>query len=252
MATQASILLFVQSSSSRSSTSAQASSSSLVVHPPASVPIGGKHRAIELLRSQLTVLFTSNRTHEMFGAVAKGLLRAPFEDFSRKNAVSWWNIIESICNRDFARPLRIGENQCWMTKSNSYKLTVSSGGSTQLVKSFKVVRFIAFLMQPSSSNWEALKAGTEAIPFDHFCHRGEATDPQQQGYVCVNGVEHGEFSTREANESRKLCTFGARCLCPGHGPSLIKCIFTNPSGLPHGCRNVDNCVPQCRCDPRCF
>jgi hypothetical protein len=50
--------------------------------------------------------------------------------------------------------------------------------------------------------------------------------------VCINGIYHGRLATRE-NESHKLCSNGARALCPGHWGSLNQmCVYT-PRWDPH-------------------
>jgi len=91
------------------------------------------------------------------------------------------------------------------------------------------------------------------VPFEHFCGRGQNTDSAQRGLVCVNGIEHGEFTTRAANESRKSCKNGALCLCPGHGQNGAKCIFTDANGKIQSCRNLPDRVGPCNCTPnRCF
>jgi hypothetical protein len=109
-------------------------------------------------------------------------------------------------------------------------------------------------MHPTANNWDALTSTTpENFPFDHYCHRGEQkVDPLQEGYGCINAIEHGNLSTRLTNEDRKKCTYSAKCLCPGHGVPSVKCIFTHPNGTPMPCRNQDNCVPICTHNPRCF
>jgi len=242
--------------------SPSSSSSQLTPAPPLNVPrgpipvmvvpVGGKQAACGYLRACLTAIHTENKDHEMFGPLELGELRAPYRDNSRANAVSWWNVVETICNRTYRSDLRIGENMCWMTKTHSHKLNSTSQGTTIMLKSFKIVRFIAFLVQPSDINWLALKTGDETRPFDHFCRRGEATDILQQGYVCINGVEHGEFSTRTANEDRKKCTHGAKALCPGHGSQRVKCVFTHPDGTVQPCRNMASHVPLCVCTNKCY
>jgi len=223
------------------------------VPPAPAVPLGGKLRAVTYLRQRLRDIYLHHPHHEMFGPMQVGSLVMPFHDQSRANSVCWYNAIDSCCSKPMLVPLQMGIVQCWMTKSNSYKINKpKQSGGTTLCKSFKVVRFLAFLMQPTDANWINLRDGQEMRPFDHWCGRGEATDQLQQGYICINGVEHGEFSTRAANEERKQCKNGARVLCPGHGPNLTKCVFTHPDGTPRPCRNHAAQVPVCACAVRCY
>ena len=223
------------------------------VPPAPAAPLGGKLRAVTHLRQRLRDIYLHHPQHEMFGPMQVGRLVMPFHDQSRANSVCWYNSIDSCCSKPMHVPLQMGIAHCWMTKSNSYKInTPKQGGGTTLCKSFKVVRFFAFLMQPSDANWANLRDGQEIRPFDHWCGRGETTDPLQQGYMCINGVEHGDFSTRAANEERKQCKNGARVLCPGHGPNLTKCVFTHPDGTARPCRNHATQVPVCACVVRCY
>jgi len=223
--------------------------------PPAQpLQPGGSARAVAYLRQRLQDIQNHHPHHEMFGPAQVGRLVMPFHDASRANSVCWWNAIETCCTRQLRSPLLRGANACWMTKTNSYKINRPGAGGrgTAVCKSFKAVRMFAFLMHPTDANWHALRDGDERAPFDHWCGRGESTDQLQQGFVCINGVEHGEFTTRLTNEERKQCKNGARVLCPGHGPNLTKCVFTHPDGVPRPCRNNHTSVPVCACSPRCY
>lgn len=222
---------------------------------PAAPPlgVGGANTAINYLRQRLRAINLHHHNHQMFNAITHGQVCMPYHTPGRANAVCWYNAIESLCSRHMNPPLVWGHNHCWMSNATQYKITrPKTGGGTELCKSFRAVRFFAFLMTPTDANWIALRDGMLTAPFDHFCGRGEATDPNQNGLVCINGVEHGEFSNRNWNEERKQCKNGARCLCPGHGPNAVKCIFTHPDGLLRVCRNQATHVPQCTCNPRCF
>jgi len=222
---------------------------------PPSPPIqpGGSQVAVTYLRQRLRVIHRHHPNHEMFGPATRGSVVMPLHDQARVNSVCWWNAIDTCCTRTLLRPLQWGRNECWMTKTNSYKINKPDpAGGTILCKSFKAVRLFAFLMLPTDDHWRALRDGDERTPFDHFCGRGESTDPLQLGYVCINGVEHGEFNNRLTNEERKSCKNGAQVLCPGHGANLRKCIFTHPDGRPRPCRNNAGQVPVCACQPRCY
>ena len=217
---------------------------------------GGSATAVAYLRQRLLAIHIHHPNHEMFGAIgaiAVGRVCMPYNlPAGRANAVCWYNAIDSLCSRRMAPPLVWGQSHCWMSTATQYKITQQIGRATQLCKSFRAVRFFAFLMQPTDQHWISLRDGQANAPFDHYCGRGEATDPAQNNRVCINGVEHGEFSNRNWNEERKQCKNGALCLCPGHGPQATKCIFTHPDGTPRVCRNIATHVPQCACQPPCF
>lgn len=220
--------------------------------PPA-LPLipGDSRRAARYLKARLRDIHIHHPNHEMFLPIHRDRLSMDLHVAGRANAVCWYNAIDRMCN-SINNGLVWGQNYCWMTRTNSYKITRQVNNRTELCKSFKLVRFFAFVMEPNDINWMALRDGLETRPFDHFCGRGELTDPAQNGYVCVNGVEHGNFSTRAINESRKSCKNGALVLCPGHGPNLSKCIFTAPTGIPRPCRNNPTQVPVCACNPNCY
>lgn len=115
-----------------------------------------------------------------------------------------------------------------------------------------MVRLLAFLVDPTDAAWDTL-CTNRAIdrPFSHRCGRGLKRGDGQEG-LCINGIHHGRFATREENESHKLCTNGARALCPGHGSPPVKCIFTHPDGQLKPCLNQEEMVPKCTCARRCF
>jgi hypothetical protein len=172
----------------------------------------------------------SRPQHPMFGEPVVGQLRLPYSS-SRSNGVSWVNLIRNMIKPSY----RWSADDCWMTKSDCIKVTRAG----VLCKSVKVVRFLAFLKSPTDENWQALVSG----------QRGERTDGEQEGFVCINGIFHGDFSTRDVNESRKACKNGAACLCP-HRP---RCIFTHGDGTSKKCRNLLDCVPLCACQQKkCF
>ena len=148
---------------------------------------------------------------------------------------------------------KLEEKTCWMSRSTQLQITQPSGRhSSKVLRSITVVRLLAFLMAPSDENWRKLDEGADAIthPFSHNCGRGLRVEGQQT--ACINGLHHGRFADRAENESHKLCTNGARCICPGHGSPPIKCIFTHTDGTLKPCRNVEDRVPACACAKRCF
>lgn len=190
--------------------------------------------------------------HPIFGEPKEGLVVAPY-DSPRSNGVCWRNIMRKIAKKTYLRPISLGNNECWMIGKNSTTVSItkqSSKGETIQTVQIKIVRVLAFFKDPSDRNWAAV-CSPDVNPFDHWCARGECR-PDQQTHVCINGIEHGTFSDRATNEDRKKCTYGAVCLCPGHGPSAIKCIFTNSDGTLRPCRNNPTSVPQCTHTPRCF
>lgn len=190
----------------------------------------------------------------MFGTVSAGLVRAPYASDGRKNATSWLKVIRNIADKSkYLRPIDFS-GDCWMSKTTQIKLTLSGGGGgvTKLTKSILTVRFLAFLQNPTDENWTIL-CNDDALsnhPFDHICGRGQQRR-DQNGYVCINGILHGTFSDRQANEARKKCTNGARCLCPGHGQQpATKCFFVHADGQRKRCRNHDDHVAfPCTCKP---
>lgn len=189
----------------------------------------------------------------IFGPITLGRVQAPRESVGRKNAVSWRTVVKAIADeRKYLRPL--AHDECWMTLSPQISLTFTdpTSGKTTVARRILVVRFLAYLKEPSARNYELLDGGNLDMPFDHRCQRGQPTDPLQKGRVCVNGIAHGSFESRATNESRKQCKNGACCLCPGHGPNKTKCVYTSPTGKLAPCRNCDTFVPQCRCDPPCY
>lgn len=205
--------------------------------------ISARRIAVERhLISLVENLYREKPDHSIFRPVSKDYVAAPYKS-KRANGVNWISYMKKIANRKYRWPLSLGKNQCWMTKQDS-SLKIYKG------RSVKIVRVLAFFKDPTDANYELLNASISA-PFDHFCQRG-GVRPEQGGYLCINGIEHGSFSTQDVNESRKSCTNGARCLCPGHGPTESKCIFTHPDGKIKRCRNLDSHIPMCTCKIKCY
>ena len=136
----------------------------------------------------------------------------------------------------------------------SKKLTVIFAASipgsraTRRLRSLPTVRLLAFLAMPSNETWGKLcaqpgdMAGQRPTdsPFSHACGNGS----NREGVAgCINGFDHGRFATRAEKESHKMCTNGARVLCPGHGLSAVKCYFVHENGMPKPCLNVSDYLP---------
>jgi len=159
----------------------------------------------------------------------------------RSNGQCWLSHMKTLGKELQTQGIRIGDQKCWLRTYTQFQ---------HKAKKVLAVRALSFFKDPSAENWAALNAGIEA-PFDHFCGNGllnKATSKQ-----CVNGIEHGEFSTREVNESRKLCTYGFAARCPGHGVKKVKCIFVHKDdGSLKPCLNQPDCVPRCGCQKPCF
>lgn len=199
----------------------------------------------------IQTIHNSRPNHPMFGPLEKGLIRAPCKS-PRANGICWINIVKRIANLNYLHPISIANNNCWMSKTTNIQITRQVKGQTEVLVTFKTVRFLQFLRFPTDDQWKTFINGGIYEPFDHFCGRGEATDPRQLGYCCINGLKHGEFSTRKDNESRKSCKNGAKALCPGHGIWEEKCLFTHPDGIIKPCLNEDSQVPKCKCQRKCY
>lgn len=217
----------------------------------------------QFLLKALKNFHNRNPNHEMFGDFEMGKARAPYK-VEHKMKVSWVKRVKDIAKQAKDAgidSLQDAKDNCWMAHSSQITLNrapvkgeapLTGNARSKKFRSIKTVRFLAFLKNPTDSNYQKLDAGDEKDPFDHFCQRGELTDSAQAGKVCINGLYHGEFSTPEANESRKLCKNGALCLCPGHGPRNRKCIFTHPDGKLKPCRNNPKFCGPCKCPVKCF
>lgn len=200
------------------------------------------------LKGLVTSIHEQFPTHEMFGTPKPNEICMPY-DSTRKGGQCWLNAMGNLGKELKEADVRYGENKCWMSTQSALK--IASEGARP--KSVLRTRLLAFLKEPTDLHWQWLKEGGNAIahPFDHYCGRGQPVS-EQATKICVNGLEHGEFSVRNDNESRKLCKNGALCLCPGHGPNNTKCIFTHPDGSLRVCRMKPDCVPVCHCIRPCF
>lgn len=202
------------------------------------------------LQDLLTTFHNSNPKHPMFGPVKIGLIRAPYQS-SRSNGVSWTNFIKTIANK-VSSGSTIGENECWMVKTPQLIITKSSDGKTENAARFLITRFLCFLKDPTDANWTIFsdQSSSIATPFSHFCGRGQKSEGQDK--VCINGIEHGHFSTQEENESHKLCKFGSLATCPGHGVNSHLCIFTHSDGKLKPCLMFRDHIPICNHSRKCF
>ena len=154
--------------------------------------------------------------HAMFGVPTVGVLVMPMHDTKSRLTQSAGGIsIDTCCSRTMRSPLRIGRNECWMTKTTSYKINKpDQRGQTVVWKSFKAVRIISISHGSHRCALGCSERRRRAGPFRSLLWSSlEATDPAQMGYCCINGAEHGIFTNRLTNEERKLCKNGARVLC---------------------------------------
>ena len=213
----------------------------------------------ELLVDLFEDLHTSQPTHPIFGSPAMGMLRLPLRA-TRSNGQCWINVAKRI-SRGIRREMgrKLGGNTCWMSAQPQLQITRPRGNhGVDVLIQVTVVRLLAFLAAPTATNWDKLCPPPPAraidSPFSHTCSRGGPRIDQISSAVCLNGIYHGRFASREEIESHKLCSNGARALCPSHGDplDLIKCVFTHPDGTIMPCRMEENCVPMCNCGVKCF
>jgi hypothetical protein len=197
-------------------------------------------------------LHDANPDHPIFGEPLNGIIRLPYKA-ERKNGQCWHNIMRKIANWVVDE---MGDNwameNCWMSNKGQIQITQASGAHSNTVfASITVIRLIHFFANPSDARWKALSEQdkAESTPFDHRCARGHTRYDGQVG--CLNGVFHGSFTSKKANESRKTCKNGALCLCPGHGEGG-ECIYTREDGTLAECRMKEDHVPKCACEKACF
>jgi hypothetical protein len=209
-------------------------------------------RLSNLLVGLVDTLYCKSPRHPIFGEPANGLIRLPYQS-SRANGQCWVNVMKK-----FARWIvdtmgsRWEENSCWMSNKSQLQITTADGPhSVKVYRQVMVVRLLAFFSDPTDENFTFLTSDQPAeSPFSHRCGRGHLRNDGSIG--CLNGVFHGTFATRAENEGKKMCTYGALALCPGHGPKLLKCIFTSPDGDLQKCRMTEDHVPKCACAIKCF
>jgi len=205
-------------------------------------PIGISARKYCLKR--LESFYKQYPNHEMFHQKVYDKLSMPYDDWVKKFTTSVFNDKEHF----------MGNNECWLGTSQ-IQITVQGNKSngeygTIVYKRLKTVRLLAFLATPTQKNWDALIVDPLYSPFDHHCANGEIVGRTKE---CINGFEHGTFSTRNENESRKQCTNGCLALCPGHGPCLSKCIFVHKdTGKLKPCKMNPTMLPVCHCERKCY
>lgn len=199
-------------------------------------------------------LHTHDSAHPIFGPPTAGLLRLPLTS-TRKNGQSWSNKAKQIAQwiRDEMGDT-VGMNTCWMSRNYQLQFTMTGpDGRPEVLARVLVTRLLAFLVDPTDEKWDWLSATTTRgidHPFSHSCGRGQKKEGQDA--YCINGLEHGRFASRNENESHKLCTYGARALCPGHGLPAVKCIFTHPDGTIKHCLMTEGHVPVCGHEKKCY
>lgn len=203
-------------------------------------------------------LHDQNPHHPIFGERQAGKIRLPLTGTGR-NRFDW----EAKCLA-LARSVeeimgpRIMLNSCWMKIDPVWHITMKDQTNKPVtLVQFLIVRLLAFVNNLTTEGWAALTGQLERsgrsvdTPFTHSCHNGHGS---KGGLVagtaaCVNGIEHGRFSTVQENMEQKDCRFGDRAGCPGHGIPLAICIYVNPdSGLPWPCLNrVEGRPTECLC-----
>lgn len=206
----------------------------------------------------LKEVFTKDPSHPMFGDPKKGFCVAPYivkkaDGSEHKGKLSWRKICKIIAGfaaKSDVVSLADAKSRCWMSKQSQISFNMSVDGSVSVMRKVLVVRVLSFLKTPTREKFDWLNSAELSTPFDHFCSRGQHREGQEG--VCINGLTHGAESTRNDNEDRKKCTYGALALCPGHGPKKSKCIFTRPDGTLQPCRNNKDQVGPCFCVPSCF
>lgn len=193
----------------------------------------------------LKLLSQIPQDHEMFGEMEMGKARAP------RN--KWENYVKGIANRVDAE-IEIGDNRCWMSSSPKFTINYTENNKPIHTKHLLITRFLAFLKDPSEDNWKYLtNPGKDSKrPFSHVCGRGQPKVKGQGNSVCINGIEHGGFTTQDVNESHKLCTNGALALCPGHGEPPVQCVFTHADGQLKPCLMNRSHVPPCTHQIPCY
>lgn len=199
-----------------------------------------------------STLYRENPRHPVFGPPAKGLIRLPLLS-SRSNGQCWHNKLKKIAHNIMKQ---MGSNWtrtgCWFSTTSQIQITNPKGPhSSDVWASITIVRLLVFFSTPTETNWRKLTSHEPTLhPFDHRCHRGH--DRHDGSVGCVNGVEHGTFSTKDINEGRKLCSNRCLAMCPGHGVGG-ECIYTDAAtGLLLPCRMVEDHLPKCECTRKCY
>jgi hypothetical protein len=97
----------------------------IIPDDPLPTPGSGALQITYYLRQRLQKIYLKQPTHPMFGPILRGELRAPYHISDPINAVCWYNLVGAIFDKtNFRIPVKIGINQCWMTKTDSTKITM--------------------------------------------------------------------------------------------------------------------------------
>jgi hypothetical protein len=215
-------------------------------------------------------LHTKYPQHPMFGQTEKGCLRAPL--FTKKTGVgqtSWHARVKFLASsvRDSMGPT-MTKGSCWTTPTPTTKIETQFSKDAKRVTliSFRFTRWLCFLANPTSTNWDILTGQKRGLgieprdhPFCHTCHNGEGsigfrhtTSGTTSRKSCINGVEHGHFGTVKSNEKMKACKGRSRAKCPGHGSPPIYCFYVHGNGRPKACLNLEVTPLSCSCELKCF
>lgn len=208
----------------------------------------------ELLVDLVRKLHLSNPHHAIFGSPARNTIRLPYQT-KRKNGQGWKNVMIKIAGWVMAEMgAQWAWDNCWMATKGQIQITGPPTGTAKVdvYATITVCRLLAFFANPTGQNWIHLsdQANAESSPFNHRCQRGHLRYDGRKG--CINGVFHGSFTTKVKNEGRKLCKYGAVCLCRHTEEDGGKCIFTRTDGTLATCRMVADHVPKCECVESCY
>lgn len=210
-------------------------------------------------------------SHVIFGppgSAGSGLIRAPLHSSHQLGDISWERLATAVAKR-VTKTMgdRIPKGSCWMVKDDTAGFQRKN--DTGKIVTFKIVRLLGFLREPTDRNWHALQdeklkdsaAKSANTPFCHNCHNGLGSKKRNSlDASCVNGLEHGILGTISMNQEQAACNRGERTRkeCLGHTfygrDEKEFCFFVHPSGVPKPCRNAAVAGPPegCSCDPPCF
>jgi hypothetical protein len=211
-------------------------------------------------------LHTREPNHPMFGESMKDCIRAPFVLETGRARSSWHlraiNLASSI--RDSMGSTMI-KGSCWMSPTTNTRIEkrFSKNANPVFMVNFKFVRWLSFLANPTSQNWDTLTGEKRGMPikstqhpFCHTCHNGEGSiklSRKTEGREsCINGVEHGSFGTTASNTEMKDCKGRSRAKCLGHGSPPTYCFYVHRNGRPKACLNLVVTPSSCNCDFKCF
>ena len=219
----------------------------------------------------ITRLYSQRPSHPMFGDPGEpgsGIIRAPYSNSRSIGGVSWEQKAKQIGMR-VAKHMgeSIPRGSCWMVADDSAGFQRKDGGT---IVNFKIVRFLAFLKEPTDQNWHALQdeklksqlgVKSAVVPFCHNCHNGLGSQKKSGEHLsCINGIEHGVLGSSKMNHDQAVCNNknkdGSRRSCRGHGDDGRAekefCFFVHRSGVPKYCRNLDRDPGPCACAPACY